>query len=399
MSVNTLGIEDVRTLLNDLHTQVTGQAGITPTSTADFISMAQATLAAGTDKVWNAMQVQLSKTLFSVRPYERKFKGLLADDTRWGGIIQKVNYVDSDLTEAEKVYHPVDGQSVDQWIQKKGDILVTRYTGSDVFQDWITIYDQALRDAFLSESQLGAFYAGKMQALSNKWEQYIESLNRTALLNFIAAKYAMETDFPDGVVHLLTEYNTLTGLTGNNALTAQTVYQPANIRGFFQYVRARINTLSRMMTNRSVKYQCNITGKPVPRNTPLKNQKMYLSSPALDQINTMVNANTYHDEPLAYADVEGVDFWQSINNPDRIEITPVIINKDTGLAETSASQINIQRIFGAIFDEDAVVTNMKDYRLASTELNARGLYRNTWLTSNSQYCNDLTEKGIVLLLD
>lgn len=397
MSVNALGIEDVRSLLNDLHTQVTGQAGITPTNTADFISMAQATLAAGTDKVWSAMQIQLSKTLFSVRPYSRKFKGLLADDTRWGGIIQKVSYVDSDLTTAEMVYHPVDGQSVDQWVQKKGDILVTRFTGSDAYQDWITIYDQALRDAFLSESQLGAFYAGKMQQLSNKWEQYIEELNRTALANFIAAKVNKETDFPDGVVHLITEYNTLTGLTGNAALTAQTVYQPANIRAFFQFVRARINTLSRLMTNRSVKFQCNVTGKPVPRHTPLEYQKMYILSEALDQIDAMVNTNTYHDEPLAYADVEGVDFWQSIDSPDQMKITPVIIDAN-GQAVTGTAQ-TISHLFGVIFDEDAVVTNMKDYRLESTPLNARGLYRNTWLTSNSQYCNDLTEKGIVLLLD
>ncbi len=397
MSVNALGIEDVRSLLNDLHTQVTGQAGITPTNTADFISMAQATLAAGTDKVWSAMQIQLSKTLFSVRPYSRKFKGLLADDIRWGGIIQKVSYVDSNLTDAEMVYHPVDGQSVDQWVQKKGDILVTRFTGSDAYQDWITIYDQALRDAFLSESQLGAFYAAKMQELSNKWEQYIEELNRTALANFIAAKVAKETDFPDGVVHLVTEYNTLTGLTGNNALTAQTVYQPANIRAFFQFVRARINTLSRLMTNRSVKFQCNVTGKPVARHTPVENQKMYILSEALDQIDVMVNTNTYHDEPLAYADVEGVDFWQSIDSPDQMQITPVIIDAN-GQAVTGTAQ-TISNLFGVIFDEDAVVTNMKDYRLESTPLNARGLYRNTWLTSNSQYCNDLTEKGIVLLLD
>lgn len=397
MSVNALGIEDVRSLLNDLHTQVTGQAGITPTNTADFISMAQATLAAGTDKVWSAMQIQLSKTLFSVRPYSRKFKGLLADDIRWGGIIQKVSYVDSNLTDAEMVYHPVDGQSVDQWVQKKGDILVTRFTGSDAYQDWITIYDQALRDAFLSESQLGAFYAAKMQELSNKWEQYIEELNRTALANFIAAKVAKETDFPDGVVHLVTEYNTLTGLTGNNALTAQTVYQPANIRAFFQFVRARINTLSRLMTNRSVKFQCNVTGKPVARHTPVENQRMYILSEALDQIDVMVNTNTYHDEPLAYADVEGVDFWQSIDSPDQMQITPVIIDAN-GQAVTGTAQ-TISNLFGVIFDEDAVVTNMKDYRLESTPLNARGLYRNTWLTSNSQYCNDLTEKGIVLLLD
>lgn len=393
MSVNSLGIEDVRLLLNDLHTQVTGQAGITPTSTADFISMAQATLAAGTDKVWSAMQIQLSKTLFASRPYTRKFGGLLADDIRWGGIVQKVSFADSDLSENEMVYHPVDGTSVDQWIQKKGDIMVARYTGSDVFQDWITVYDHALRDAFLSEAQLGAFYAARMQELSNKWEQYLEELNRTALGNFIAAKVDMEASFPDGVVHLLTEYNALTGLS----LTAQSVYQPANIRGFFQFVRARINTISRLMTNRSVKFQAAVTGKVIVRHTPLANQKMYLLSEALDQIDTMVNTNTYHNEPLAYADVEGVDYWQAIDNPDELQLTPVEIDA-TGAAVTG-SAVTISKLFGVIFDEDAVVTNTKDYRLESTPLNARGLYRNTWLTSNSQYCNDLTEKGVVLLLD
>lgn len=395
MSVNSLGIEDVRLLLNDLHTQVTGQVGITPTSTADFISMAQATLAAGTDKVWSAMQIQLSKTLFATRPYTRKFGGLLADDIRWGGIIQKVSFADSDLTENELVYHPVDGTSVDQWVQKKGDILVTRYTGSDVFQDWITVYDQALRDAFLSEAQLGAFYAAKMQDLSNKWEQYLEELNRTALGNFIAAKVDMESSFPDGVVHLLTEYNTLTG--ASPALTDQTVYQPENIRGFFQFVRARINTLSRLMTNRSVKFQAAVTGKVIARHTPLANQKMYILSEALDQIDVMVNTNTYHNEPLAYADVEAVDYWQAIDNPDELQLTPVEIDA-TGAAVTG-SAVTISKLFGVIFDEDAVVTNTKDYRLESTPLNPRGLYRNTWLTSNSQYCNDLTEKGVVLLLD
>lgn len=393
MSVNNLSIEDTRALLNDLHTQVTGAAGITPTTTADFISMAQATLAAGTDKVWNAMQIQLARTLFSTRPYTRKFTGLLADDLRWGGIVQKVSYLDSDLTENEAVYHPIDGQSVDQWVQKKGDILVARFTGSDAYQDWITIYDSALREAFLSESQLGAFYAGKMTELSNKWEQYIEELNRMALINFMAAKIDAEATYPEGVVHLLTEYNTETGLS----LTAQTIYQPANMRSFFQWVRARVNTLARRMTNRSELYQFKVNGKTPNRHTPVVNQKIYLLADALDKIDTMVNTNTYHNEPLQYADVEGVDFWQAIDDPDQISLTPATINA-AGQAITGGA-VTQSSVFGVIFDEDAVVTNVCEERLESTPLNARGLYRNTWLTARRQYCNDLTEKGIVLLLD
>lgn len=395
MSVNNLAIEDVRLLLNDLHSQVTGRASITPTNTADFISMAQATLAAGTDQVYGAFMQQLIKTVIASRPYDRKFGGLLADNEKWGGIVQKVTIIDTDLDQDDVAFHPViDGQSVDHYITKKGKILVTRYVGSDVFQDWFTVYEEALNNAFTSESALGAFYAAKLQEVSNKWEQYLESLARTALINFIGAKNDAELSFPDGVVHLLTEYNSLTG----QSLTSQDVYQEPNIGGFFRFVRAKINTLSRMMSNRSQKYQVNITGKEPNRHTPVSMQKIYLRADALDIIDTMVNTTTYHNEPLAYADVESVDYWQAIDNPDEIQVTPVTIDPATGLAAEGNAQ-TMTDVFGVIFDQDAIVTNMKTYRMVNTPLNARGLYFNTWLTVNCQYCNDLTEKGIVLLLD
>ena len=397
MSVNNMSIEDVRLLLNDLHSQVTGNTSIAPVTTADFISMAQDTLAAGTDQVYNALMQQLIKTVFAVRPYERKFAGLLADNERWGGIMQKVTFIDTDLDEDDKAFHPViDGQSVDQYITKRGDVLVTRYVGSDVYQDYFTEFEAALNNAFTNEAQLGAFYAAKLQEISNKWEQYLESLSRSALCNFVAAKYMFEqnSQFTEGVVHLLTEYNQLTGQN----LTSQDVYQEPNIGGFFRFVRAKINTLSRMMSNRSQKYQINITGKEPNRHTPVSMQKVYLRADALDIIDTMVNTTTYHDEPLAYADVASVDYWQSIESPDEIQCTPVVIDPSTGLAQTGTAQ-TMTDVFGVIFDEDAIVTNMKYYRLANTPLNARGLYFNTWLTVNCQYCNDLTEKGVVLLLD
>ena len=397
MSVNNLAIEDVRALLNDLHSQVTGKTSLAPVTTADFISMAQATLAAGTDQVYGALMQQLIKTVFATRPYERKFAGLLADNERWGGILQKVTYIDTDLSQDDVAFHPViDGQSVDQYITKKGNILVTRYVGSDVYQDWFTEYEAALNNAFQNEAQLGSFYAAKMQEISNKWEQYLETLSRTALTNFIAAKYQFEqnSQFTEGVCHLLTEYNQLTGQN----LTAQDVYKEPNIGGFFRFVRARINTLSRMMTNRSQKYQVNITGKEPNRHSPVSMQKIYLRADALDIIDAMVNTTTYHDEPLAYADVEGVDYWQSIESPDEIQVTPAIIDPTTGIASAGTAQ-TMTDVFGVIFDQDAIVTNMKYYRLANTPLNARGLYFNTWLTVNAQYCNDLTEKGVVLLLD
>lgn len=390
MSVNTMDLEDVYQLLNSLHGQVTGNASLTATDLSSFISVATSTLQAGTDTVYNELMQTIGRTIFAVRPYNARFAGLRADNARWGGIMRKISYGDSDIA-AESFQHPVDGQSVDQYVQKIGDILEMRFYGSDIYQDGYTVYRDQLINAFNGPEQLGSFVAGKVTSMSNKWNQYEESLARGALLNFIAGKISMN----NGVIHLLTEYNALTGGAG---LTIQDLYTPAVQRPFWQWVRARINTLSRRMECRTSEFQVGITGKAINRHTPIPNQKIYLLADYLDIIDTMVNTNTYHNEPLKYADVQGVDFWQSFDSPADINITPAVIDA-TGVVSAAQAAVSETDILGVIFDEDAVAYNIKDRELSNTPYNARGRYYNTWLSANTQYMNDFTEKGIVLVLD
>jgi hypothetical protein len=111
----------------------------------------------------------------------------------------------------------------------------------------------------------------------------------------------------------------------------------------------------------------------------------------------MVNTVTYHDEPLAYADVEGVTFWQSINAPEQISVTPSVVDATGAYAQGNAQVIS--NVFGVMFDRDAMAINQYQYRITNTPLNARGLYFNTFLNARAAYTNDLSEKGIVLLLD
>ena len=390
MSVNTMATEDVYQLINALHSQATGKTSIAPTTPADFISMATSTLQAGTDSVYNALMQTIGRTIFSSRPYAAKFGGIQADANRWGGITRKVSIADRDAA-AEMAYHPTDGTAVDQWTIRKSNVLETRYYGTDVYQDWYTTFQDQLINAFQGPDQLGSFVALQAQEMSNKWEQYREELVRQNLSNFIAAKISLN----NSVYHLLTEYNTLTGQT----LTAADVYKDPNMAPFFRWVRARINQIARQMTERSTKFQVNITGKEISRHTPLDRQKMYLSADALDIIDAMVNTVTFHDEPLAYADVEAVSYWQAIDNPTSINTTPVYLDAATGAVATAGSAVNETDVFGIIFDEDAIVYNLRDWIMTNTQLNARGLYWNTFLTVNIQLCQDLTEKGAVLLLD
>ena len=390
MSVNAMATEDVYALINALHSQATGKTSLAPTTPADFISMADATLKAGTDSVYNNLMQTIGRTIFSSRPYQAKFSGIQADATRWGGITRKISIADRDAA-AEMAYHPTDGTAVDQWTIRKSNVLETRYYGTDVYQDWYTTFQDQLINAFSGPDQLGSFVALQASEMSNKWEQYREELVRQNLSNFIAAKISMN----NSVYHLLTEYNQQT----QQSLTAADVYKDPNMAPFFRWVRARVNQISRQMTERSVKFQVNITGKEISRHTPIDRQKIYLSADALDIIDAMVNTVTFHDEPLAYADVEAVSYWQSIDSPTSINTTPVYLDLTTGAAATAAAAVNETDVFGVIFDEDAIVYNLRDYIMTNTPLNARGLYWNTFLTVNIQLCQDLTEKGAVLLLD
>ena len=76
MSVNTMNFEQAATLLNAIHSQVTGSAQLAPTDVSSFISCAQATLQAGYDPVINAISQVVGRTIFSIRPYNARFKGL-----------------------------------------------------------------------------------------------------------------------------------------------------------------------------------------------------------------------------------------------------------------------------------------------------------------------------------
>ena len=155
--------------------------------------------------------------------------------------------------------------------------------------------------------------------------------------------------------------------------------------------------ISYLMTENSTLYQTVISGKPVLRHTPVQNQKIYLYSPARHQMDARVLADTYHDSYLRYADVESVNFWQSIKTPDSINITPTYTS--AAGAVVTGNAVEQAGIFGLIFDEDAMGYALLDRRMLSTPVNANGLYRNIWLHCKQKVFMDNTEKAAVLLLD
>ena len=186
---NTLSIDQVCTVLNSVVQQATGAADMVATDTASFVTVAKYGLEKGYDPLMTAISQVLSRTLFAVRPYSAKFKGLMADSIRYGNHVRKINYIDKPTVES-RVLQLTEGQSEDQYIVRKPEVVQTNFYGGGTWQDYITRYTEQLDTAFSGPEEFGRFISGLMTELTNKHEQENESMARMALVNFIGGKIA-----------------------------------------------------------------------------------------------------------------------------------------------------------------------------------------------------------------
>ena len=409
MAINDLSFNQLASVLNSIHRQATGVDALTATNTNEFVSMAQATLKTGYDPVMSAISQVLGRTIFAIRPYNRKFAGLQVDDQRWGYITRKINIADKAFIADDRILL-TEGSSVDQYIVNKPEILQTNFYGQNVYAKMYTIFKDQLDCAFRNEDEFRQFLSMVTQNASDMIEQAHENTARACVCNFIAGKYSNQNN-TENVVHLLTEYNTESGMSP--ALTSTTVYQPANFKPFMQWVYARIAKLASMLTERSTLFHANVTNfggtesggtwtggtdKTLMRHTPYDKLKVYMLSDYRYKTEAQVLADTYHDNYLRYADVETVNYWQAIKSPDQINVKPVWINAG-GEYEDAGSAVSMSDVFGIMFDEDALGYTVMNQWAQATPFNARGGYTNMFYHFTDRYWNDATENGIVLMLD
>lgn len=377
-------------ILNAIVSQATGNASLSPISTSDFTSVATTALGLGIDPLLNAISQVLSRTIFSIRPYSRKFKGLYQDNMRFGNHVRKLNIADSDWDKDDR-YDLKDGQSVDDQAVAIPKILQTNFYGQNVYQRQITLFRDQLNVALQNEQEFQRFVTMIMTNASDLIEQAHEATARMTLVNFIGGKVKGDTD---NVIHLVTKYNVVAG----TSLTTDTVKQPENFVPFMKWATGYIKTVSDWMTERTQKFHINVTGKEISRHTPYNKQKLYLYSEELNNIDATVMSSIFNDSYLKMADHEKVGFWQSIDSPDGIHVKASYMN-NLGDIVADAEGTATSNIFGVLFDEEAVGITTYGEWSAPSPFNARGGYSNIFWHFNDRYYNDFTENGVVFLLD
>lgn len=377
-------------VLNEIVKQATGTKTIAGINTSDFVSVANIAAGMSADVLLNAMTQVLSRTIFSIRPYSRKFKGLYQDRERFGNHTRKINIADKDWMKDER-YDLQDGKSVDDQIVSIPNILQMNYYGQNVYSRMLTIFRDQMNIALRDESEFQSFVTMLMTNASDLIEQAHESTARMTLANFIGGKVAGDTT---NVIHLVTKYNDVAG----TSLTADTVKQPENFVPFMKWATAYIKTMSDLMTERSTKFHINVTGKEISRHTPYDKQKLYLFAEELNNIDATVMSSIFNDQYLKMADHERVGFWQSIDSPDGINVKATYIDT-TGQIKTAGEATATANIFGVLFDADAIGITTYGEWSAPSPFNARGGYSNIFWHFNDRYYNDFTENGVVFLLD
>ena len=398
--MNDFTFDQASALLNEVASQAMGSQQIQAVDLTEWCAQASTTLQKGYDVVSNSISQVLSRTIFSMRPYSRKLKGLKADAIRFGNHVRKINICDKPFQDDDR-NDLTDGYSKDMFAVNKPLTIQTNFYGINVYEKSITVYKDQLDVAFSSPSEFGSFVSMVFQNISNQIEKTHEEESRMVLANMIGAKVLGDSA---NVVYLFDEYYNETGI----ALTPENYKTPEYYPDFAKWAFGFINTVSDKMTDYSYKYHMNLqktdagtgvtTNYNIPRHTPKNLQKMYLTASEINQVTSRIFSSVFGPEFLKMVDFEKVNYWQNIDDEKKIICKPNYIDAE-GVVVKAESAVTVDNIFGVLFDEDACgFTTINEWSSASP-FNARGGYTSWWYHFSNRPWVDMSENFVLFLLD
>lgn len=408
---------DCHAIMNQLVKEATGQASISVVDSSTFVSAGEKVMATGTENVLNSLAVVIGRTFMAVRPYNAKLLIINALNTElYTNRIRKISFYSRNALESgdfnTQLYTNLQGgfdngsnpdsnnvsqSTASMWIQNKPEVLEMNFGGQSVWEDSTTIYENQLKVAFTNEVEFGRFVGGIMTEKANDIESQKEAFNRMILLNYIGGLYDMNTS--GTVVNLTSAFNTKYG-TSYTSEQLRTTYATE----FMEFFTALFKITSDYMTNRSANYHWSPTktdsagnSLTLLRHTPKEKQRFIYYSPLFTEAKAKVFPEIFNPQYLMEPNGEGVTYWQNINSPAEVKVTPAVPDDSTGL-QIQGESVELPYVVGVLFDEDALMVDYQLDRAASTPLEARKNYRNLWWSFSRNAINDFTENGILFYM-
>lgn len=362
-------------LVNEVNSQAFGESALAVADTAGLISLGNVVLTstANTESFLNALVQRIGRTIISFRAYRNKLGDMVRDDFEMGAILQKIRVRMPDAV-ADPAYNLTDGQSVDPWTVYKPDATQKLFVTRSPYMFAVTIAREQLKEAFLSESAMGAFISAVFGQIRNAMEVSLENLGRLAISNMIAEAAAGQE------IKLVTEYNTET--RADPTVTAATaLFNP----DFLRYAVARIKSVSDYLTDMNALYN----DGSIETFTPREYQRLKVLSNFERKLETVVQYSAFNEEMVRLDAFDMVNYWQAAGTRGSITIKRA----------SDGTEVTKANIMAVLFDRDALGMYRTDEDVLTTPVNAKGMYYNTFYHLKQLWFNDPSENFVYFTLN
>lgn len=370
----------IYSIVNAVCKETMGESALAATDTASLVAMGNAILSSSTNTECfiDTLVQRIGKTMISYRPYKSKLGLMAVSDMTMGAIMQKIK-VQMPTAVEDVTTQLIDGQSIDQYIVSKPKANQKLFVKRTPYTFYITIQKKWLREAFTSASTMGSFIAAIYGEVENKLELSQENLARLCMANFMA----VISSSANRVVNLVSDYNTVSGRsvpTGEAALIDE---------AFLRYSLGRMNNIAKKMETMSLLYN---DGSET-RHSPQADQRFVSLVDFQTALETQVQWAAFNERYVQKQNGIEVPYWQAAKAPFDIDL---LIEGDD---PDDTDNVTLENIVAFIHDRDALGTYRKEVEVATTPLNARGLYTNQFWHMNDLYFNDVSENGILFTLN
>lgn len=398
-NVNNMDIVNASATLNQIIGIATGQEVNSQVDASELISVGSKLLKTKFNDFVTAMSEVMSRTIFKVeRPYRRKFQNIVKTSERWGNHERRVGMISREIIG--------DGQfETESWEDKNmfniapvDEVIQSNYYGKDTMEITYKTYRNQLDTALENINAFNSYYTMQMRTVNNDWEQATENHSRLALLNMIVGVVAGGSPFQK--INLLKEYNDKTGA----GLTMATVYAPENYPNFIKFAYARIKTYMQFMTDRTINFHTQFVdgdGDKIAfrRATPIEYQHLYMLTGEWEEITNRVLTDTFNEQFLNSLNFEKVNYWQSMETPDEINIKATYLTPQQTVTTTGNTNVmDGKHIIAVCLDDETVGMNLFDEWAASSPFEAHKGYVNTCLHAQMRYWNSFEDNAIVFYI-
>lgn len=422
-----LNATDAYLIMNNLVKQATGEeSNIAEGDVSAYISAGEKVLASGMENTLEALSIVLGRTIIAIRPYKARASVIRAASLdEYKTRMRKISYYSDKALPTgawnTQIYSKNLGPGRDNtdgpdnssgekdatksmWEQHPVIPLEMNFGGFDTWDDGLTIYKKQLRIAMRDPQEMANYLNGQMISKTNDIEMQKEAYDTMTLCGYMAALFDANKILNNGMaVNMTAEFNNYYG-TSYTTTQLLTTYLKEFTGFFVSFVKTLVDDFSRNTLKRHWSPAKTVNGVSVylPRHTRRDEIKMVMYDPFWKKVEATVFPEIFNDQYMTFDNFESFTYWQSNTpgNQAKIDIDPALpdIPGTHSGQQYKGDRVQLYYVLGAIFDQDACMTNHALDDADATPLEARKKYYSIWWNFLKQSTVDLTEQGCLLYM-